>query len=77
MNEEQLLELKKEIDEAKTEISELKGTRKQLMKDLQENWDCKTLEEAEKKHKKLGEEITALSDKINIGVTELNEKYAL
>jgi len=77
MNEKELLELKKEIDEAKTEISELKGTRKQLMKDLKENWDCTTLEQAEKKHEKLGEEITELSNKIEKGVEELNEKYEL
>jgi len=77
MNENQLLELKREIDDAKTEVSELKGTRKQLMKDLKENWDCTTLEQAEKKHEKLREAITVLSDKIEKGVKELNEKYEL
>ena len=34
MNEKQLLELKEEIETAKTKISELTGTQKQLMKDL-------------------------------------------
>ena len=77
MNKNDLLELKKEIDGAKSKISELTGTQKQLMKDLKERWDCKTLEEAEVSHKKLADEIRTLSDKIDKGVKELNEKYEL
>lgn len=77
MNETQLLELKSEIDDAKSKISELKGTKKQLMKDLKGNWDCSSLEEAEKKHEKLGSQITKLSEQIDKGVKELNEKYEL
>ena len=77
MDEKQLLELKQEIDEAKSKISELTGTKNQLMKDLEERWDCKTLKEAEKSHKKLADEIRTLSDKIDKGVKELNEKYEL
>ena len=77
MNETELLDLKQEIDEAKSKISELTGTKKQLMKDLKENWDCISLTEAETKHKKLGEEINTISGKIEKGVEELNEKYEL
>ena len=77
MDEKQLLALKQEIDEAKSKISELTGTKNQLMKDLEERWDCKTLKEAEGSHKKLATEIRTLSDKIDKGVKELNEKYEL
>jgi len=77
MNENELLELKKEIDEAKSKISELIGTQKQLMKDLKENWDCLSFEEGRTKYAKLGQEITALNDKIEKGTKELNEKYEL
>jgi len=77
MNEQGLLELKKEIDDAKSEISELKGTRNQLMKDLKEQWDCSSLEAAEKEHRKLGEQIFELNEKIDKDVKELNEKYEL
>ena len=77
MTEEKLLELKREIDDAKSEISELKGSKKQLMKDLKEQWDCNSLEEAEKAHQKLGVEIEKLSTQIEKGVKELNEKYEL
>ena len=77
MDENELLELKKEIDEAKSKISELTGTQKQLMKDLKEKWDCPTFEEGRTKYTKLGQEITALNDKIEKGVKELNEKYEL
>jgi len=77
MDENELLELKKEIDEAKSKISELKGTRNQLMKDLKEKWDCPTFEEGRTKYTKLGQEIAALNDKIEKGTKELNEKYEL
>jgi len=77
MDEEQLLELKKEIDDAKSKISELKGTRNQLMKDLKEQRNCSSLEAAEKEYKKLVEQITKLDIQINEGVKRLNEKYEL
>ncbi|HDY88854.1 MAG TPA: hypothetical protein ENH82_12180 [bacterium] len=77
MNEQQLLKLKKEIDDAKSEISELKGTQKQLMKDLKEQWSCASLKEAETAHQKLTNEISKLSTQIEEGVKELNEKYEL
>ncbi len=77
MNEKQLLELKEEIETAKTKISELTGTQKQLMKDLKTEWNCTTLEQAKTKHEKLGKEISVLSDKIDKGVKELNEMYEL
>lgn len=77
MNENDLLELKKEIDGAKSKISELTGTKNQLMKDLKTQWNCISLEEAEKAHAKLRDEIRTLSDKIDKGVKELNEKYEL
>ena len=77
MNEQDLLQLKREIDSAKSEISELKGSKKQLMKDLKEQWDCDSLEEAEKAHQKLGVEIEKLSTQIEEGVKELNKKYEL
>ncbi len=77
MDEKQLLELKEEIETAKSKISELTGTQKQLMKDLKTEWDCTTLEQAEKKHEELGKEINVLSDKIDKGVKELNEMYEL
>ncbi|HDY89978.1 MAG TPA: hypothetical protein ENH82_17890 [bacterium] len=77
MNEEKLLELKKEIDEAKTEISELKGSKTQLMKDLKGQWNCTTLEEAKKKYAKGKEDIADIDKRIEKGVEELNEKYEL
>ena len=77
MNENELLKLKQEIDEAKSKISELKGTKNHLMKDLKENWDCDALKGAEAKHKALRVELTTISSKIEKGVKELNEKYEL
>jgi len=49
MNEQGLFDLKEEIDTAKQKVSELKGERQALMKQLNENWKCSSLKDAEKK----------------------------
>ena len=49
MNEQELLELKEEIDQAKQKYSELKGRLTFLMKQLKEDQGCTTIEQAEKK----------------------------
>ena len=74
MNERELLQLKKEIDEAKQKTSELKGERQALMKQLKEEWDCETIEQAQSKITEMGEQSEKLSDEINNGLTELDKK---
>ena len=75
MNEQELFELKERIDTAKSKVSELKGSKKQLMKELKEQWDCSTVEAAEKKAKTMEKEIEQLNTKITEGTEELEEKY--
>jgi len=75
LDEQDLLDLKKDIDEAKTKKSELVGQKNALMSQLKNDWDCKTVEEAQKKLKTMGEEIEDIEDKIEKGVTDLQEKY--
>jgi len=75
MDEKRLLELKKSIDEAKTKSAELEGTRKHLMKELKDDWECSSLEEAEEKVKTMEEKIQKLNQTISDGVQELEEKY--
>ncbi len=77
MNEKQLLELKEEIETAKSKIFESKGIQKQLMKDLKQQWDRSSLEEAKKAYTKFRDEITKLDKRIDKGVKELNEMYEL
>jgi len=75
LNEQDLLDLKKDIDEAKTKKSELMGQKNALMSQLKNDWECKTVEDAQKKLKIMGEEIEDIEDKIEKGVTDLQEKY--
>lgn len=75
LTEEQLLDLKGEIDTAKTKVAELTGTRKTLMAQLKETWGCKTVEEADKKLKTLGEEINQLEASIKEQTEDLEKKW--
>ena len=77
LDEQQLLDLKKQIEQAKTQVAELQGSRKHLMKELKDDWGCTTIEEAEKKLKKLQKELEQLQNKIKEQTEELIEKYNL
>jgi len=74
MTERELLETKRNIEEIKPKISELKGERLALMKQLKENWGCSRLEEAEKKRVELKDQQGRYSEEIEIGMSELEEK---
>ena len=73
-SEKELLDLKATIDKAKVTVSELTGQRNALMSQLQE-WDCKTVEEAEAKLKEMEQSISSFDIKIASGVQELEKKY--
>jgi len=73
--EEDLLDLKEDIEKAKSLISELTGKKEYLMEQLESQWGCKTVAQAEKKSKKLEKELTELNEKIVEGIADLQEKY--
>ena len=73
--EERLLEMRQKIDEAKDEVNRLEGRKEHLFQQLEEEWDCETLEEAEQVLEELEEEIEQLDNKITQGIEELEEKY--
>ena len=75
MNEQQLLDLKKQMDKATEKATELSGQQKQLMGTLESDWSCKTVDQAEKKVEKMDTEITQLNNQIKKGTEELEEKY--
>jgi len=77
MTEQQLLKLKQDVDAAKTKVSELTGQRTALMKQLKDDWSCKTVEEAEAKLQSMESAVEQLSQQIDEGVTELKGKYGL
>ena len=74
MTEQGLLQLKKEIDQAKSSVSELKGQQTALLKQLKDDWQCSSIEEAEKKIKKMQKEIETLDASIETGLEELEEQ---
>ena len=74
MTEQELLQLKSDIDKAKSAIAELKGQEKAIIGQLKE-WECNTIEEAEAKLKEMQESISDLDVKIAKGIEELEKKY--
>jgi len=74
MNTKQLLDLKKQIDEAKTSMSELRGRRTYLIQQLKKQWDCKDINEANKKLNEMEKEIQKLEKEITKGITDIEEK---
>ena len=75
MTEQELLKKKKEIESAKTELSELKGEEKALMKQLENEWECKTLAEAKKKIHQFETEEKQFLTEITEKTKKLEETY--
>lgn len=75
MDEQDLLELKQDIEKAKTKVNQLEGQRKGLLEQLKEDWGCSSVEEAEKKLSKLEAGAEKLDKKLQKGIQKLEEKY--
>lgn len=75
MKESELLKLKQQIDNAKSQTAELKGHQSALLKQLKDDWKCNSIEEAERLVKKMDKEISDLNQKIEEGLNELEERY--
>lgn len=75
MNQTRLLELKQEIEDAKIKVSELTGQRTALMAQLKKDFNCKNLNEADKKNKELQKQIDTISTQITEGIEDLETKY--
>lgn len=73
--EKELLQIKKEIETAKTEIAQLSGQEKILLQRLKDDWDCSSLPEAKKKLRELEEGIKRTTDLIEEQSELLSEKY--
>jgi hypothetical protein len=77
MTEEELIELKTEIEDKKRELSEKKGQEKALLQQLKEDWKCTTLKEAKEKLEGIAEKLKTILTKIETGMEKLQEKYNL
>ena len=76
MNTQDLLKIKREIEAAKTTVSELTEEQTLLMRQLKEQHGCNTVDEAEKKLEDLDIEIASMTRNIEKGLAELDEKYS-
>ncbi len=75
MDEKRLMNIKQQIDDAKMEVSQLKGRRANLMEQLQDQWKCKTVEQAEKRLDEMRLEVEELKEKIQDGIEKLEDEY--
>lgn len=73
LNEQELLDLKEQVNAAKTTVSELTGQQTALLRQLKEEWGCKTIKEAEGKLEKMKKDITIFDNKIEKSTAELEE----
>ena len=74
MTEQELLDLKQEINRSKENLSKLQGRKEALLEQLQKQFGVKTIAEAEKKIKKLEKEIEDWDIKIEDATAELESK---
>lgn len=77
MTEKQLLALKQEVDEAKTTVAESRGHLSALLKQLNENWACPTIEKAEKRLVKMKTELETMLVEIEESSDKLEEKLEI
>jgi len=74
LDEDALLNLKAEIETAKTTVSELTGQKTALLKQLREEYKCTTIQQAEDKVEKMDKEIKAIEKQIEKETRALEEK---
>lgn len=72
---EKLLDMKEKIQKAKTEKAELGGQIKEKKAQLEKEFGCKTIPQAEKKMKKLQEEIAKMEQELEKGVEKLEADH--
>ena len=75
MTETDLLKLKKKVEDAKNTTAELKGHQTALLKQLKDEWGCYNIDEAEIKIKTMSKDIDKLTQQIETGSEEIEEKY--
>lgn len=77
MTEQELLDLKADITEAKNEVNRLEGRKDHLMQQLKDDWKCTTLKQAKKKLAQIKNEINDFDEKIEAGIQKLEETYEI
>ncbi len=71
MTEKDLLELKEKIKEANEKFLQLKGQREALLQQLNEDWECTTIKQAQTKIDDIEKELTKINSEILEGIKNL------
>lgn len=69
------LALKKRVETLQREADEAQGAYKQVLKDLRDNHGCESIEEAERKAKRLLKEIADLEAQFEASLTKLQTDW--
>jgi seryl-tRNA synthetase len=72
-----LVKLKEKIETFKTEVSELKGKRSEMLSRLKKDYGCKNLESARKKVASLKVEVKELEEELERGMDQLEDEFDL
>ena len=76
MSTERLLEIKKQIDEAKSKQSEIIGQIKSVTDQMDQKFEVKTLAKANEKLKEIGNELDRQETEFKKGMEELENSYS-
>ena len=75
LTEKQLLEKKKEIEAAKQALAELKGEEKALLKNLKEEYNVASLQDAKKLLQSKKSKMEELSEDLDKMLQDIEDKY--
>lgn len=75
MTEKQLLDIKKDIENAKEELLKSKGRRQVLTDSLEKDFGCKTIEQAKKEYGKIKKDIEDLEARKEEKIEQLENEY--
>ena len=75
MDKEDLFALKEEIEDAKTEISELKGEQKAIIKQLNENWECSKIKDGRQKIEEFSKELRTINKQLFEILQRISSQY--
>lgn len=75
MNDKELLRLKKKVENAEHEEQQLKGERNATLRNLKEDFDCDTIEQAEETRKKLKKKAKKLADELEEKLKQIEKEY--
>jgi flagellar biosynthesis chaperone FliJ len=75
MTTQELINLKSQVEQSKSKLSEMKGKKQVLMDTLKSKFNCSSIEEANKKVTQFEQEIEQLQKEKTETITKLEEEY--